>query len=62
MSSSTPPPEEPELLELGHQQRPARPRRGLVLGIIAGIVVALGLPLGGFAVFRLLSGGGTQPH
>ncbi|MDQ4006824.1 MAG: DUF3352 domain-containing protein, partial [Actinomycetota bacterium] len=45
-----------------HQQRPARPRRGLVVGIIAGIVVALGLPLGGFAVFRLLSGGGTQPH
>lgn len=60
MSSATPP-GETEYLDFGHSTQ-KRPRRGLVVGIIAGVVVALGLPLGAFAVFRFLSGGGTQPH
>jgi len=61
MSSSTPPSGEPEYLELGHQPGKG-PRRGLALGVVAGVVAALVLPLSGFAIFRLLSGGGTQPH
>jgi hypothetical protein len=61
MSGPTPPPEQPEYLELGRTPREHKPRRGLVAGIIVGIVVAVGLPIGAFAAFRLL-GGGTQPH
>jgi hypothetical protein len=61
MSGPTPPPEQPEYLELGRTPREHKPRRGLVAGIIVGIVVAIGLPIGAFAAFRLL-GGGTQPH
>jgi hypothetical protein len=57
---SSTPSGEPELLELGHQPQ-KRPRRGLVIGIVAGVVLALGMPLGAFALFRLF-GGGTQPH
>jgi hypothetical protein len=60
MSSATPP-GDTEYLEIGGAT-PRKPHRGLVVGIIAGVVVALGLPLGVFAVFRFLSGGGTQPH
>jgi hypothetical protein len=59
--STTPPSGEPEFIELGRRPR-KKQRRGLVLGIVAGVVVALGLPLGAFAIFRFLSGGGTQPH
>jgi Protein of unknown function (DUF3352) len=61
MSGATPPPEQPEYLELGRTPRERKPRRGLVTGIVVGIVVAIGLPIGAFAAFRLL-GGGTQPH
>ncbi|MGH3354689.1 MAG: DUF3352 domain-containing protein, partial [Nocardioidaceae bacterium] len=61
MSSSTPPQGEPDHLEFGGGSV-RKSRRGLVVGIVAGVVLALGLPLGAFAVFRLLSGGGTQPH
>jgi hypothetical protein len=61
MSGPTPPPEQPEYLELGRPPRERKPRRGLVTGIVLGIVVAVGLPIGAFAAFRLL-GGGTQPH
>lgn len=61
MSSATPPSGEPEYLELGHGPR-RMPHRGLVVGLIVGVVVALGVPLGAFAAFRLLSGGGNQPH
>jgi Protein of unknown function (DUF3352) len=60
MSSTTPSSGEPEYLELGHQRK--GPRRGLVVGIVAGVVAALALPLSAFAVFRFLSGDGTQPH
>jgi len=61
MSSSTPSSSEPEHLELGHQA-PTGPRRGLVVGIVVGVVAALALPFSAFAIFRFLSGGGTQPH
>ncbi|MGH3317617.1 MAG: DUF3352 domain-containing protein, partial [Nocardioidaceae bacterium] len=61
MSGPTPPPEQPEYLELGRTPRERKPRRGLVTGIVVGIIVAIGLPIGTFAAFRLL-GGGTQPH
>ena len=61
MSGPTPPPEQPEYLELGRTPREGKPRRGLVTGIVVGIIVAIGLPIGAFAAFRLL-GGGTQPH
>jgi hypothetical protein len=61
MSGSTPPPEQPEYLELGRTPRERKPRRGLATGIVVGIIVAIGLPIGAFAAFRLL-GGGTQPH
>jgi hypothetical protein len=37
-------------------------RRGLIVGVVAGVVAAVGLPLGGFAVYNSLSGGGAQPH
>ncbi|MGH3365894.1 MAG: DUF3352 domain-containing protein [Nocardioidaceae bacterium] len=59
--SSTTPPGEPEHLEFGSPS-PPKPRRGLVAAIVAGVVLAVGLPLGAFAVLRLLGGGGTQPH
>ncbi|HWM00063.1 MAG TPA: DUF3352 domain-containing protein [Nocardioidaceae bacterium] len=62
MSGATPPPEQPEYLELGRTPREHKPRRGLGTGIVVAIVVALMVPLGAFAAFRLLGGGGTQPH
>lgn len=37
-------------------------RRGLIVGVVAGVVAAVGLPLGGFALYSSLSGGGTQPE
>jgi hypothetical protein len=51
----------PDYLELGGRP-PGRRRRGLLLAVVATVAVALGLPLGAFAVFRLLGGGGPQPH
>jgi Protein of unknown function (DUF3352) len=60
MSSSTPSSGEPEYVELGHE-RSLGPRPGLVVAIVVGVVAALALPLSAFAIFRFLSGGGTQP-
>lgn len=73
MSSTTPPGSGPAPGDAGGQQppqdyvqqgyEPAQPkRRGLVIGVVAGVVAAVGLPLGAFAVYNALSGGGTQPH
>lgn len=53
--------EGPEYVALGPQS-PRPRRRGVMAAIIAGVVVALVLPLGAFAVLRFLGGGGTQPH
>ncbi len=61
MSSTTPSSDEPEYVELGHQQS-SGPRPGLVIGIVVGVVAALALPLSAFAIFRFMSGGGTQPQ
>ncbi|HET7326435.1 MAG TPA: DUF3352 domain-containing protein [Nocardioidaceae bacterium] len=49
----------------GHPEPTAAPKKrrtGLVVGVVGGVVAAVGLPLGGFAVYNALSGGGTQPH
>jgi len=61
MSSNAPSSGEPEYVELGRQQSWG-PRRGLVVGVVVGVVAALALPLSAFAILRFLSGGGTQPH
>jgi Protein of unknown function (DUF3352) len=52
---------EPEYLDVGDTP-PRRPRRVLLLAVAATVTVALGLPLGAFAVLRLLGATGPQPH
>lgn len=70
MSDSTPPgpfDDQPHgspsegMEEAGQDTRPKR-RKGLVAGVAAGLVAVVGLPLGGFAVWNMLSGGGPQPQ
>lgn len=41
---------------------PKKRRKGLVVGVVVGVIAAVGLPLGGFALYSALSGGGAQPH
>ncbi|MDP9444802.1 MAG: DUF3352 domain-containing protein [Actinomycetota bacterium] len=64
--SSTPPPGPPPgpgAHSFGEPlPQPSSPRRGVLVAVVAAVVAAVALPLGAFAVFRALSGGGTQPH
>ncbi|HEV8055239.1 MAG TPA: hypothetical protein VGP51_01995, partial [Nocardioidaceae bacterium] len=66
MSDLTPPPNQPpQQSPPGYgeplQQPPQKKRRGLIVGVVVGVIAAVALPLGAFALYQSLSGGGSQP-